>query len=77
MTTLGDAGSHKKSSRLRATRFHKLLAAGQIRSYLSKKAAAEFQISEFSQQQLMADHIKCLGESSIFCVHLYAILHAI
>jgi hypothetical protein len=32
MTTLGDAGSHRKSSRLRTTiSFHKLLATGQIK----------------------------------------------
>jgi hypothetical protein len=30
MTTLGDTGSQKKSSMLRATSFDKLLAAGQI-----------------------------------------------
>jgi hypothetical protein len=69
MTTLGDAGSHRKSSRLRATSFHKLLAAGQ--------AAAESQLSQFSQQQPMADLAKCLGEIGMYCVHLYAILHVV
>jgi hypothetical protein len=47
-----------------------MLAAGQIRPYPSKKAAAEFQLSQFSQQQPMADLVKCLGEISIYCVHL-------
>jgi hypothetical protein len=75
MTTLGNAGSHRKSSRMRATSFHKLLTAGQTRPYLSKKAVAESQLSQFSQQQPMADLIKFLGEISIYCVHLQAILH--
>jgi hypothetical protein len=55
MTTLGEAGSHRKSSRLRATTSHKLLAAGHIIPYPSKKAAAESQLSQLSQQQPMAD----------------------
>jgi hypothetical protein len=38
MTTLGDAGSHRKSLRFRTTSFYKLLATGQIRPYrLSKQ----------------------------------------
>jgi hypothetical protein len=40
VTTLGDAGSHRKSPRLRANSPHKLLATGQIRTHRSKKAAA-------------------------------------
>jgi hypothetical protein len=77
MTTLGHAGSHKKSSRLRATSFQKLLTAGQIRPYPSKKAAAESQLSQLCQQQSMTDVVKCPGEISIYCVNLHAILHAV
>jgi hypothetical protein len=69
MTTLGDAGSRRKSSRLIAASFHKLLVASQIRPYPSKKADAESQLSKFSQQQPMADLVKCLGEISIYYVH--------
>jgi hypothetical protein len=58
MPTLGDAGSRKKSSRLRATSSHKLLAAGHIRPYPCKKAATESQISQLFQQQPMADLVK-------------------
>jgi hypothetical protein len=60
---LGNAGYHRKSSRLRATSFHKLLAAGQIRPYPSKKAAAESQLSQFSQQQPVADLANALEKS--------------
>jgi hypothetical protein len=54
---------------LRATSFQKLLAAGQIRPYPSKKAAAESQLSLFSQQQPMADLVKCFGKISIYNEH--------
>jgi hypothetical protein len=77
MTILGNAGSHRKSSRLRATSFHTLFAAGQIRPYPSKKTAAESQLNQFSQQQPMANLVKNLGEISIYYVHLHAILHAV
>jgi hypothetical protein len=40
---------------LKGTSFHKLLAPGQIGPYPSKKAAAEYQLSQFSQQQPMAE----------------------
>jgi hypothetical protein len=66
MTTLGDAGSHRKSSRLRGISFHKLLATGQIRPYPSKKGAAESQFSQFSQQPPMADLVKCFYTDFIF-----------
>jgi hypothetical protein len=51
---------------------NKLLAVGQIRPYPSKKAAAESQLSQFSQRQHMADFVKCLVEISICCLHLHA-----
>jgi hypothetical protein len=49
---------------LGATSSHKSLAAGQIRPYPSKKASAKSQLSQFSQQQPMADLVKRIGEIS-------------